>query len=90
MKLGWRYIDIVHYDKSKVGLKETPHLKVLQNNRWPITLFLALQDRWDSIQNNDYFSIEGAKDVIRQVGLKASLRHVLLLCTLNSQSLPWP
>lgn len=29
--------------------------------------FCAHIDRWDSIQNNEYFSIEGAKDVIRQM-----------------------
>ena len=26
-----------------------------------------MQDLWDSIQNNEYFSVEGAKDIIRQV-----------------------
>lgn len=31
--------------------------------------YIEMQDRWDSIENNDYFSIEGAKDVIRQVGV---------------------
>ncbi|KAG0591894.1 hypothetical protein KC19_1G210000 [Ceratodon purpureus] len=29
--------------------------------------FCAHIDLWDSIQNNDYFSVEGAKDVIRQM-----------------------
>lgn len=29
--------------------------------------FRAHIDLWDSIQNNDYFSVEGAKDVIRQM-----------------------
>lgn len=26
-----------------------------------------MQDIWDSIQNNEYFSVEGAKDIIKQV-----------------------
>ncbi len=28
----------------------------------------GIQDRWDSIKDNEYFSFEGAMDIIRQVG----------------------
>jgi hypothetical protein len=30
--------------------------------------FRAHIDRWDSIKDNEYFSFEGAMDIIRQVG----------------------
>lgn len=30
-------------------------------------LWIGMQDLWDSIQNNEYFSVEGAKDIIKQV-----------------------
>lgn len=43
-------------------------------------VFIDMQDRWDSIQNNEYFSIEGAKDVIRQVSSTTSLGD--MLCSL--------
>lgn len=39
-----------------------------------------MQDLWDSIQNNDYFSVEGAKDVIRQVdSITSHLLNILLV-----------
>ena len=31
-----------------------------------------MQDRWDSIENNEYFSFEGVRDVIKQVDDSAS------------------
>lgn len=34
-----------------------------------------MQDRWDSIQNNEYFSFEGVKDVIEQVGKPPLTSH---------------
>lgn len=46
-----------------------------------LTVFCVLidvQDLWDSIQNNDYFSVEGAKDVIRQVD-----NTTLISCTVD-------
>jgi hypothetical protein len=40
-------------------------------SKFVLTVFFTLidvQDFWDSIKNNDYFSTEGAMDVFRQVG----------------------
>jgi hypothetical protein len=50
-------------------------------SKFVLTVFFTLidvQDFWDSIQNNDYFSTEGAMDVFRQVG-----NTILTSCTVD-------